>query len=141
MHAEATGTSALPGTHTWPLAGTVSPSEDWWSFPSRTSSKLTRARGTYGKGRQPPRPHPARHNRTWIRLRAAHAQLVAAGNVDCWRCGRRIHPGERWELGHLTDHALGGADYDAAPEHFTCNREAGGWKTAAKVRARKAREW
>ena len=43
--------------------------------------------------------------------------LVAAGFVDCWRCERRIEPGEPWHLGH--------DDHDRTvyrgPEHAACN--------------------
>jgi hypothetical protein len=48
------------------------------------------------------------------------APLVAAGVVDCWRCGRRIEPGQAWDLGH--------DDVDRSrwrgPEHASCNRRA-----------------
>jgi hypothetical protein len=34
------------------------------------------------------------------KLRAEWAPRVAAGRVNCWRCGRLIRPGEPWDLGH-----------------------------------------
>jgi hypothetical protein len=44
--------------------------------------------------------------------------MVAAGLVDCWRCGERILPGAKWDLGH--------DDLDRSitrgPEHRLCNR-------------------
>lgn len=43
---------------------------------------------------------------------------VAAGGVECWRCGELIEPGEPWDLGH--------SDEDKSlwlgPEHRRCNR-------------------
>ena len=51
-------------------------------------------------------------------LRRALAPVVAAGLVRCWRCGRRIRPGEAFDLGH--------DDIDRGryrgPEHVACNR-------------------
>jgi hypothetical protein len=57
------------------------------------------------------------------RLRAWWAPQVAAGGVDCARCGRRIDPTtEPWDLGH--------DDNDRArytgPEHAACNRGTSG---------------
>jgi hypothetical protein len=51
-------------------------------------------------------------------LRRRWAPLVAAGIVDCARCGQRIAPGQPWDLGH--------DDADRSryngPEHRRCNR-------------------
>ena len=33
-------------------------------------------------------------------LRAKVKPDVDAGSVNCWRCGRLIHPGQLWDLGH-----------------------------------------
>lgn len=58
------------------------------------------------------------------RKRAWWAPRVAAGGVDCARCGEPIIPGEPWDLGH--------ADHDRnqynGPEHRGCNRSAGAWQ-------------
>jgi hypothetical protein len=55
-------------------------------------------------------------------LRARVAQIVAAGRAVCWRCGRPIRPGARWDLGH--------DDHDRSlyrgPEHLRCNRATAG---------------
>jgi hypothetical protein len=34
--------------------------------------------------------------------------LIAAGLVNCPRCHHKIKPGQPWDLGHVTDLALGG---------------------------------
>ena len=90
--------------------------------------------------------HSGAHNRRRREL----APLVAAGVVACWRCGQLIKPGEPWDLGHKTDHALGGSVADTAPEHRwptgDCpgNRHAGGWRAATRARRRRAtpsRNW
>jgi hypothetical protein len=52
------------------------------------------------------------------RLRRHWAPIVAAGNVDCWRCGQRINPDDDWDLGH-DDHDR--TQY-RGPEHVSCNR-------------------
>jgi hypothetical protein len=74
------------------------------------------------------------------RLRAAWKPKVDAGLVDCWRCTEPIDPGSKWELGH--------DDHDRSkyrgPEHFKCNRSAGGAQGAAAVHAKRSttvREW
>jgi hypothetical protein len=46
---------------------------------------------------------------------------VAAGQVDCARCGERILPGDDWDLGHVD----GDKSAYAGPEHQRCNRLAG----------------
>ena len=50
-------------------------------------------------------------------LRAQWAPRVAAGVVECARCGRLIRPGEAWDLGHID----GQLAY-SGPEHARCNR-------------------
>lgn len=42
------------------------------------------------------RGYGAHHQQT----RAHWAPKADAGLVDCWRCGRPIHPGQPWDLGH-----------------------------------------
>jgi hypothetical protein len=68
------------------------------------------------------RGYGSRHQK----LRKQWAPVVGAGLVTCWRCGLRIPPGSRWELGH--------DDSDRriwrGPEHFACNR--GGRKVRRK---------
>jgi hypothetical protein len=55
------------------------------------------------------------------RLRGRWAPKVAAGIVDCARCGLPILPGQPWDLGHQDDRRLW-----SGPEHQHCNRSAGG---------------
>ena len=47
--------------------------------------------------------------------RRMFAPVVAAGGVECRRCGRPIGPSDRWHLGHDDD---GGP---SSPEHAVCN--------------------
>jgi hypothetical protein len=64
------------------------------------------------------------------------ASLVTAGLVNCARCGKRIKPGEPWDLGHVdgSDHTL-----YRGPEHRCCNRATA---THAYQRRRKvSRPW
>ena len=71
------------------------------------------------------------------------APLVEAGEITCWRCGRPIYPGSKWDLGH--------DDWDRTvyrgPEHANrCNRAAGARKrnTLRRIRSPKvktSREW
>lgn len=71
------------------------------------------------RGSRQARGYDAEHDR----LRAEWKPHVEAGEVDCWRCGERIRPGEAWDLGH--------DDHDRTiyrgPEHAgRCNRAAAG---------------
>ncbi|MEU6208194.1 hypothetical protein ABZ814_31995 [Micromonospora musae] len=54
--------------------------------------------------------------------RAQWKPRVAAGLVDCWRCGERIPPGTPWDLGH-DDHDR---RFYRGPEHRACNRATSG---------------
>jgi hypothetical protein len=47
------------------------------------------------------------------------ASLVTAGLVNCARCGKRIKPGDEWDLGHRDD--SNHTEY-SGPEHRACNR-------------------
>jgi hypothetical protein len=51
-------------------------------------------------------------------LRERLAPQVAAGYVDCARCGDPIEPGEPWDL----DHVDGQPDAYLGPSHASCNR-------------------
>jgi len=57
------------------------------------------------------------------KLRRRWAPQVAQGVVPCAKCGRLIHPGEWWDLGHSEDRTI-----YTGPEHRTCNRSAGAVK-------------
>lgn len=56
------------------------------------------------------------------RLRRRWADLVAAGGVQCARCGDPIGPRQQWDLGHVD--GSGKREYQG-PEHRACNRSAG----------------
>lgn len=62
------------------------------------------------------RGYDARHNR----LRAQVKPQVEAGRITCWRCRKRILPGQPWDLGH---HDTDRRAY-MGPEHRACNRGA-----------------
>ncbi|MBD3782453.1 MAG: hypothetical protein IE926_05765 [Micrococcales bacterium] len=67
------------------------------------------------------------------KLRRWWAPRIAEGTVKCWRCGHPIKPGQPWDLGHRTDHALGGHRLDLHPEHRhtkDCPIEGGGNRSA-----------
>jgi hypothetical protein len=80
-------------------------------------------------------PWPSRKPNTTARgygtthqwLRRQWAPLVAAGTVNCWRCGERIPPGAPWHLGH-DDHDR---RITRGPEHKHCNLSAAGRKARA----------
>lgn len=71
--------------------------------------------------------------RTWSgsivrRERARFAPMIAAGGVNCARCGLPVLPGMRWHVGHQLDRALGGGHEPSNlwPEHARCSTSAGG---------------
>jgi hypothetical protein len=66
------------------------------------------------------------------RMRAYLAGIVAGGQVPCARCGRKIAPGEPWDLGHLR----GDRSRWGGPEHRRCNRD-----TRSKGVRQVSRDW
>jgi hypothetical protein len=55
-------------------------------------------------------------------VRKRWALVVAAGGVFCWRCGKPIPPGSRWDLGHVDEEGRRLGFPDRHPEHVACNR-------------------
>lgn len=51
-------------------------------------------------------------------LRRSLKPIVEAGQATCWRCQRRIGPGEPWDLGHDDEDRT----RYRGPEHVGCNR-------------------
>lgn len=72
----------------------------------------------------------ARYRGKHKKLRKLLESQVLAGLVDCWRCGERILPGEKWDLGHDDINP----ELHAGPEHARCNR-------GAPNRLKFSREW
>lgn len=67
------------------------------------------------------------------KLRKQLAPKVATGQVECWRCGELIEPGQAWDLGHDDDDRT----RYRGPEHAArCNRAAAGRKAAANRAAK-----
>lgn len=66
--------------------------------------------------------------RTVTSARAPWLPRIAAGGVDCARCGLPIRPDQPWHLGHQVDRALGGGHEptNLHPEHPGCSTSAGG---------------
>lgn len=57
--------------------------------------------------------------------------------VRCWRRGCPIHPGQRFDVGHLDPNGGHGLS-NLAPECVRCNRSEGGRRGAALTNARRS---
>jgi hypothetical protein len=66
-------------------------------------------------------------------LRESWRPAVEAGEVQCWRCGETIPPGQPWDLGHDDDDR----SVYQGPEHQGCNRTAAA-NTANTANGRRA---
>lgn len=92
--------------------------------PAGTSRCPQHARETdAARGRRQARGYGADHDQ----LRKQWAPVVAAGLVDCSRCGKRILPGQAWHLDHTDDRQ----GY-RGPSHADCNLSAAG-KAAHRI--------
>ena len=89
---------------------------------SRSARGNTTARG-YGT------PHQ--------RLRKSWVPRVERGEVACWRCGRTIHPGQPWDLGH-DDHDR---SITHGPEHRRENRATAGRRKRGFPGRRQSEDW
>jgi len=96
------------------------------------SVQIVAARGWWHRYLAPPplpRPRPVydwRHRK----IREALVPVVAAGGVECWRCGKELDPLERWDLGHDDDDPT----RYRGPEHLLCNRSTSGRRAPAEAR-------
>lgn len=70
------------------------------------------------------------YGRTHQAIREKYKYLVATGEAVCARCGYKIKPDDKWDLGHTDDRTA-----YTGPEHANrCNRAAGGRKSARLAR-------
>jgi hypothetical protein len=88
-----------------------------------------RNRKPYGSGATSRRGYGTRHQT----VRKNLAPRVAAGVVNCARCGFKILPGEPWDLGHVD----GDKSRYRGPEHEDCNRNTNG----KQPNRRQSRRW
>jgi hypothetical protein len=74
-------------------------------------------------------------------VRKARPIIAATLPARCIKCPGVIRPGERWQVGHIIDDALGGAMdmSNVGPEHPRCNASSGGKLGAAIQAGRRAR--
>ena len=72
-----------------------------------------------------------RYGRSHQLIRRAWARRVAAGGVNCRRCGLEILPGTPFDLGHVD----GDTHRYAGPEHRACNRATAGRTAGVTVRS------
>lgn len=70
------------------------------------------------RGTRQQRGYDANHDRE----RRYWEPIVAAGGVNCWRCGNPIDPTQPWDCGHDdNDRSI-----HRGPEHPACNRATAG---------------
>jgi len=63
------------------------------------------------------------------KLRNHIKPLVDTGQINCWRCGKRILPGQKLHLGHNDKDRR---KYNG-PEHQACNVRAANYRMAGKT--------
>ena len=72
------------------------------------------------------------------RERAKWKPIVEAGQANCWRCGKWLHPLLPWDLGHVD----GDRTRYAGPECRKCNRgTAAARGNRSRARKRPRYEW
>jgi hypothetical protein len=84
------------------------------------------------KGTGVPNPYGNTHQ---LRRRGI-APLVEAGLVNCARCGKRIKPGDPWDLGHIDG---SNQEVYSGPEHRRCNRATSRHRYIRRLK--RSREW
>jgi len=70
-------------------------------------------------------------------LRRRWTSQVERGEVTCWRCGRLIPPGAKWDLGHDDrDRSI-----TRGPEHLRCNRSTASHRAGRRARRAVQRDY
>ena len=82
--------------------------------------------------------------RAWTQLRNRMRPLIAARlPLSCVDCGRAVHPGQAWQVGHILSAAKHPAyafmESNLGPSHKRCNLSAGGKDGAQITNKRRAR--
>ena len=101
--------------------------------PPPNPYRRRKARSAWPPGATTARGYGTPHQR----LRKVWAPKVERGEVACWRCGRTIHPGQPWDLGH-DDHDR---SITRGPEHRRENRATAGRRKRGWSRRRQSEDW
>ena len=70
------------------------------------------------------RDRHGQHIYGWVHQneRKRWVRRVEAGGVVCWRCGKPIPPGSKFDLGHVDEDGRARGFPTRAAEHRACNR-------------------
>lgn len=82
----------------------------------------------------------SQHHRAkgWPRVaKKARERVAATLPAPCVECGKPVHAGQRWHVGHRRALAQGGAIGDYGPAHGSCNESNGGKLGAAVTNAKR----
>lgn len=76
------------------------------------------------------------------RRRAWETELARLGTITCGcGCGKTIHHGDTWQLGHGIAHIHGGDGTDSTPWTVTCNTQDGQRIGDQRKRTPASRNW
>lgn len=85
------------------------------------------------------------HHRTaaWGKTsKTMRARINAALPLPCVDCGRPVHPGQPFHVGHIIAASMGGTDSPSnlGPSHVKCNTKAGGKMGGKKTALKKSKK-